>query len=102
MKTEHNYYVYIMTNKSKKVLYIGVTGNLENRVLQHKKHHFKNSFTDRYNCEYCIYYEEFKYINNAIDRETKLKKWNRKKKETLINTINPQWREIVNEYGFIR
>ena len=91
-----------MTNKYRKVLYIGVTGNLEERIRQHKNHRFKNSFTDKYNCEYCIYYEEFDYINNAIDRETELKKWNRKKKEALINKLNPEWREIVNERGYIR
>ena len=96
------YYIYIMTNKSRQVLYIGVTGNLEQRIWQHKKHLIKNSFTDRYNCEYCIYYEEFDYINEAIDRETELKKWSRKKKETLINKLNPEWRELVNERGYIR
>ena len=96
------YYIYIMTNKYRKVLYIVVTGNLEQRIWQHKNHQFKNSFSDKYNCEYCIYYEEFDYINDAIDRETELKKWNRKKKETLINKINPEWRELVNERGYIR
>ena len=50
----NKYYVYIMTNKYRKVLYIGVTGNLEQRVWQPKTHQFKNSFTDKYNCEYCI------------------------------------------------
>lgn len=102
MKTQKKYYIYIMTNKYRKVLYIGVTGNLEQRVWQHKNHYFKHSFTDKYNCEYCIYYEEFDYINDAIDRETELKKWNRKKKEKLINAVNPEWREIVNEKGFIK
>ncbi len=96
------YYIYIMTNKYRKVLYIGVTGNLEQRIWQHKNHKLKNSFTDKYNCEYCIYYEEFDYINDAIDRETELKKWNRKKKENLIDAKNPGWRELVNERGFIR
>ena len=99
---QKKYYIYIMTNKHRNVLYIGVTGDLETRIYQHKKHLFKGSFTDKYNCEYCIYYEEFDYINNAIDRETELKKWNRKKKEALINKINPKWREIVNERGFIQ
>ena len=96
------YYIYIMTNKAKKVLYIGVTGNLEQRIWQHKKHLFKGSFTDKYNCEYCIYYEEYDHINDAIARETELKKWNRKKKEKLINTLNPTWRELVDENGYIR
>ena len=91
-----------MTNKHRNVLYIGVTGNLEQRIWQHKTHQFKNSFTDKYNCEYCIYYEEYDFINDAIDRETELKKWNRKKKEALIAALNPEWREIVNERGYIR
>ena len=96
------YYIYIMTNKYRKVLYIGVTGNLEQRVWQHKTHKIKKSFTDKYNCEYCIYYEEFDYINDAINRETELKKWSRKKKEDLINALNPEWKELINEKGFIR
>ena len=96
------YYIYIMTNKYRKVLYIGVTGYLEQRVWQHKTHQIRKSFTDKYNCEYCIYYEEFDYINDAIDREKELKKWSRKKKEDLINTVNPEWRELINEKGFIR
>ena len=93
------YYIYIMTNKYRKVLYIGVTGDLEQRVWQHKTHQIRKSFTDKYNCEY---YEEFDYINDAIDREKELKKWSRKKKEDLINTVNPEWRELINEKGFIR
>ncbi|MBR6091303.1 MAG: GIY-YIG nuclease family protein [Bacteroidales bacterium] len=96
------YYIYIMTNKYRKVLYIGVTGDLEQRVWQHKTHQIRKSFTDKYNCEYCVYYEEFDYINDAIDREKELKKWSRKKKEDLINTVNPEWRELINEKGFIR
>ena len=96
------YYIYIMTNKYRKVLYIGVTGYLEQRVWQHKTHQIRKSFTDKYNCEYCVYYEEFDYINDAIDREKELKKWSRKKKEDLINTVNPEWRELINEKGFIR
>ncbi len=96
------YYIYIMTNKYRKVLYIGVTGDLEQRVWQHKTHQIRKSFTDKYNCEYCVYYEEFDYINDAIDREKELKKWSRKKKEDLINTVNPEWRERINEKGFIR
>ena len=94
-------YVYIMTNKNKSVLYIGVTNNLVRRVYEHKNHLHKNSFSDRYNLEYCIYYEEFLYFELAIKREKELKKWNRQKKEALINTKNPKWEELVNE-GFIR
>ncbi|KAA6302041.1 MAG: hypothetical protein EZS26_001857 [Candidatus Ordinivivax streblomastigis] len=95
-------YVYIMTNKNKTVLYIGVTNNLVRRIYEHKNHIFKNSFADKYNCEYCIYYEEWAYFDLAINREKELKKWNRQKKDDLINKKNPEWRELVNERGYIR
>ena len=93
-------YVYMMTNKNKTTLYIGVTNNLARRVYEHKNHIIKNSFTDRYNLEYCIYYEEFVYFDLAIKREKELKKWNREKKEMLINKVNPLWRELIDEKGF--
>ena len=94
-------YVYIMTNKNKTTLYIGVTNNLPRRIYEHKNHLNKNSFTDKYNLEYCIYYEEFAYFYLAIHREKELKKWNRKKKEALINERNPEWKELVTEKGFM-
>jgi len=95
-------YVYIMTNKNKTTLYIGVTNDLCRRIYEHKNHLIKNSFTDRYNLEYCIYYEEFAYFDLAIHREKELKKWNRQKKEDLINKKNPQWKVLVTESGFVR
>jgi len=95
-------YVYIMTNKNRTTLYIGVTNDLVRRVYEHKKRLVKNSFTDRYNLEYCVYYEEFVYFDAAISREKELKKWNRQKKEVLINQKNPEWKELVNKRGFIR
>ncbi len=95
-------YVYIMTNKNKTTLYIGVTNNLVRRVYEHKQHLIKDSFSDRYNLEYCIYYEEFPHFDLAIKREKELKKWSREKKEKLINKNNPEWKELVNERGFIR
>jgi len=94
-------YVYIMTNKQKTTLYIGVTNDLVRRVHEHRNHIKKNSFTDRYNLEYCIYYEEFTCFDMAIDREKELKKWNRQKKENLINKINPKWAELVDKQGFV-
>jgi len=119
MNMEKFGYIYIMTNKNQTVLYtvyfvqstsIGVTNNLVRRVFEHtcaaqsasKTHLIKNSFSDRYNLEYCIYYEEFPCIEMAISREKELKRWNRQKKEALINQKNPEWKEVVNERGFIR
>ena len=65
-------------------------------------HLIKNAFTDRYNLENCIYYEEYPTIELAIKREKELKKWRRDKKETLINSRNPEWKVLVTEKGFIR
>lgn len=96
-----NGFVYIMTNTNKTTLYIGVTNDLCRRISEHKNHLIKNSFTDRYNLEYCIYFEEFAYFKLAIDREKEIKKWNRKKKEDLINRKNPQWNVLVTEHGFV-
>ena len=89
----HTYYTYILTNKYKTVLYIGVTNNLGARLIQHKEGIDKNSksFTSRYKCIYLIYYEKYTWIREAIAREKELKGWMRIKKETLININNPNW-----------
>ena len=90
-------YTYIMTNKNKTTLYIGVTNDLKKRYLEHKNHLIKHSFTDKYNLEYCIYYEYFNSVEQAIEREKQLKKWRREKKEELINKINPNWKNIFDD-----
>ena len=95
-------FVYIMTNKNKTTLYIGVTSNVCRRVYEHIKHLYRNSFTDKYNLEYCVYFEEFSNIESAIAREKELKKWNRKKKELLINEKNPNWSILIDERGFVK
>jgi putative endonuclease len=89
----HNYYVYILTNKNKTVLYIGVTNNLKERLYYHSnpEAHSK-SFSHKYKCYYLIYFEHFYEIEEAIKREKQLKKWNRLKKEWLINRTNPDWK----------
>jgi putative endonuclease len=95
MKTigSHNYFVYITTNLNKTVLYTGVTNDLERRIWEHKED-VKNesrSFAARYNCTHLIYFEHFDFIEDAIDREKEIKGWLRKKKEALVNTLNPEW-----------
>ena len=87
-------YVYILTNKNKTVLYIGVTSDLRQRIWQHKNHFFKNSFAGRYNLERLIYIEECFDIESAIAREKVLKGWTRERKESLINSINPDWKDL--------
>ena len=84
----------IMTNLNRTTLYIGVTNDLVRRVHEHKNHLIKNSFTDKYNLEYCIYYEEFQYFELAIKREKELKKWNKHKKNELIKRMNSEWNEF--------
>lgn len=87
------FFVYILTNATKSVLYVGVTNNLPQRILEHYlNRETKKSFTARYRCHYLIYFESIKYIDKAIKREKEIKGWTRKKKEQLIESANPEWR----------
>ena len=82
-----------MTNLNRTVLYIGFTGDLESRIQQHYEG-LMTGFSRRYNCKYLVYYESFSDAHLAISREKQIKKWNRKKKEALINDFNPKWNFI--------
>ena len=93
MKT---YYVYIMANKNNNVLYTGVTRDLTDRVIQHKSGQ-GGMFTSKYKIKKLVYYEEYKYIEEAITREKQIKAGSRKKKVDLINTINPEWLDLFVE-----
>ena len=88
-------FVYILTNKNKTTLYIGVTNNLQRRLLEHKEG-IGSKFTKRYNVHHLIYYEKFVDITKAIEREKQLKKWTRSKKEKLIESISPNWESLDN------
>lgn len=90
-------FIYIITNRNNTVLYIGVTSNLPQRILQHKTKHYKNSFSARYNLDKLVYYETFQMIGEAIGREKQLKAGNRATKEKLINSINAEWRDLYEE-----
>jgi putative endonuclease len=83
-----------MTNDRHTVLYVGVTNDLESRVFDHKVKRDKRSFTAKYNCGNLVYYEEFGVIKNAIDREKQMKKYLPKWKGELIETINPDWKDL--------
>jgi len=95
MSFNHNYFVYIMTNKHKTVLYVGVTNDLERRVHEHESGLYKG-FTKRYNCHYLVYYEHYTQIEHAIGREKEIKKWRREKKNNLISKFNREW-EFLND-----
>jgi putative endonuclease len=86
--------VYIMTNYRRTTLYIGVTSDLKLRIFQHKKHCFQGSFTDKYRLDRCVYYELFSGIEEAIAREKQIKKYSRKKKDLLVNSINDKWKDL--------
>ena len=88
------YYVYILTNANRKVLYTGVTNDLIRRVYEHKKHLDKGSFTAQYNVEYLVYYESTSDAAAAIEREKQIKSWSRKKKNKLVENKNPNWKDI--------
>ena len=87
-------YVYFMSNKNNTVLYIGVTSNLNQRVNQHKTKKIKG-FTSKYNCDKLVYFEEFNEIGQAIKREKQLKAGNRKRKEELVKSINPNFEDLL-------
>lgn len=97
LNMEYGGCVYIMTNKHKTTLYIGVTSDIVSRIHQHKGHYYPLSFTAKYNLEYCVYYECFSRIEEAIEREKVVKKWRREKKDALINKMNPEWLDLWDE-----
>ena len=88
------YYVYILTNKNKNVLYTGVTNDLIRRVYEHKHHLDKKSFTAQYNVENLVYYEVTTNPEAAIAREKQIKGWNRARKDKLIESKNPNWIDL--------
>jgi putative endonuclease len=94
MKT---YYVYILTNRKNGTLYIGVTNDLERRVFEHKNN-MVDGFTKKYNIHTLVYYEETGDIQSAIEREKVLKWWNRQWKLCLIESINPEWRDLSLDF----
>lgn len=87
-----NYYVYILASNSG-TLYIWVTNNLERRISEHKNWLIE-WFTKKYNCKKLVYYEDTNNVNSAIEREKQLKWLTRKKKEELIKSLNPTWKDL--------
>ena len=92
---DKQYYIYILTNKSNRVLYIGMTNNLERRMFEHKNK-LIDGFSKRYNLSKLVYYEATEDVNSAIKREKQLKNWHRDWKINLINNFNPDWENLIN------
>ena len=97
MSQPRRYYVYMMQSSSRRALYIGITGNLERRVWQHKRGEY-DGFSADYNAHRLVYYECFSEVTSAIAREKQLKNWRRSKKEWLVNTMNPGWKDFSAEW----
>jgi len=97
MIKNYNYFIYILASKRNGTLYIGVTNDLLKRTFQHSLMENKKSFTAMYNVNRLVYYEHYQYIQDAIDREKQLKKWNRDWKIKLIEKENPTWRNLFLE-----
>lgn len=96
-KTKHQYYIYILASQKNGTLYIGVTNDLERRVLEHKQK-INEGFTSKYNVTRLVYFESFQYINDAILREKRLKKWNRQWKINLIEEENKEWNDLSEDW----
>lgn len=86
-------YVYILSNRKRTVLYIGVTNNLQRRLYEHKNE-MVDGFTKRYHIHRLVYFEEFDHIDQAIAREKMLKGWRRDRKDALITSFNPEWNDL--------
>jgi putative endonuclease len=95
---EKKFYVYISTNSTHTVLYTGVTNNLLNRSDQHKRKLDKESFTAKYNVDKIVYYETYKYIQDAISREKQIKAGSRQNKIDLIISVNSGWRNLIEDF----
>ena len=92
------YAVYIMTNYSQTSFYIGVTGNLQKRVWEHKNK-FVEGFTKRYNSDRLVYYELTDSVETALNREKQLKRWHRDWKINLIKEMNPQFKDLSMDWA---
>lgn len=91
---EKTYYVYIMSNKKRGVLYIGITGHIERRIYEHKNELIKG-FTEKYKTKKLVHCELFSNVLEALEREKQLKKWHREWKINLIEETNPEWVDLM-------
>jgi putative endonuclease len=91
-----DFFVYMMTNRSRVVLYTGVTNDLQRRVWEHKNATVRG-FTKRYKLDRLVYYEDYRDVRDAITREKEIKGWRREKKNALVGTLNSSWKDLGQE-----
>ena len=90
------YYVCILSNATDVAIYTGVTNNLLRRVYEHKNNLEPGSFTAKYQIHKLVYFEETSNIRAAIEMETQIKSWNRKRKNKLVESMNPNWEDLYS------
>jgi len=93
---ENNYFVYILSNKTNTVLYVGMTNNIIRRLNEHRNK-LVCGFTEKYSVNKLVYFELTNDVNVAIEREKQLKRWSRKKKDELIDSVNPTRKDLFND-----
>jgi putative endonuclease len=93
---QHRYYVYLLTNRRRTVLYTGMTNDLRRRVGEHRQGR-GSAFTRRYNVTELVYFETFTDVNEAITREKQIKAGSCKKKVALVESVNPEWQDLTDE-----
>ncbi|MEJ2213436.1 MAG: GIY-YIG nuclease family protein [Gammaproteobacteria bacterium] len=93
------FYIYFLTNWNNQILYIGVTNNLQRRLFEHRKG-IVEGFTKKYNLKKLVYFEQTDDVYSAISREKQLKKWRREKKNNLVESLNPDWCDLAEDFSF--
>ena len=100
MTNMHQYWVYVMANTTRRVIYIGITNDLYRRYTEHRNGIIKG-FTYKYKCHDLLYYEEFADVDEAIAREKEIKAWRREKKDMLIAASNPSKKDLAEELEWL-
>jgi putative endonuclease len=91
------YYVYIITNRKNGTLYTGMTNDIERRVYEHK-HKVNQGFASKYNCTKLVYFDSYPSVVETIAREKQIKGWLRSKKIALIESMNPDWKDLSEDW----
>lgn len=96
MQKEYNFYIYILTNYSKTILYVGFTNNIIRRIIEHKNN-LGCKFTRKYKLKQLIYFEQCEDVYRRMEREKEIKKWRREKKINLVKSVNPNLNDIIGK-----
>ena len=96
MQKEYNFYIYILTNYTKTVLYVGFTNNIIRRMIEHKND-LGCKFTRKYKLKYLVYFEQCENVYSVMEREKEIKKWRREKKINLIKNVNSDLNDLSSK-----